>query len=158
MPPKKIELDSTDWKIVAELQNDARATYSDIGDKVGMTRPAVRERILRLEEAGIIAGYHAEIDTDALGRPLHIMIYFKFDLDKKFTEKAKEPNDVLIPFLESAMEVIQFWIIYGELDFLIEAAFYSKEGMDKFLSGLRNYGFVRTHLIAMTTRRECRPV
>ncbi|MDO5562417.1 MAG: Lrp/AsnC family transcriptional regulator [Synergistaceae bacterium] len=152
MPNRKIELDATDWRILVELQRDARATYKEIGDAVGMTRPAVRERILRLEEAGIISGYHVDINTDAIGRTLHVMINFKFDLDNKFDGK---PNDSLIPFLKTTPEVIRFWEIYGELDFLIEAAFYTKERMHDFLDGLRNFGFVRTHLIAMFVKREC---
>ena len=120
-----------------------------------MTRPAVRERILRMEESGIIEGYHADIDTDALGRALHVMVNFKYDLDSTYGGK---PNDALIPFLESTQEVIQFWEIYGELDFLIEAAFYTKERMHKFLDDLREFGFVRAHLIAMTVKRQCNPV
>lgn len=147
MTVKKSELDITDWKILAELQCNARITYKGIGEAVGMTRPAVRERIIRMEESGIIIGYKTEINTDALGRSLHVMISFKFNSDQKY---ANKPNDVLIPFLESTPDVLHFWEIYGELDFLIEAAFCSKERMHKFLDELRNYGFVRSHLIAMS--------
>lgn len=144
---KKNELDITDWKILAELQRDARISYKEIGEAVGMTRPAVRERILRMEENGVITGYRAEINTDAVGKSLHVMVSFKFNSDKRY---AKKPNDVLIPFLKSTPDVIHFWEIYGELDFLIEAAFCSKDMMHKFLDELRNYGFVRSHLIAMS--------
>ena len=63
MAANKNNLDETDWNILRELQRDARSSYKEIGDAVGMTRPAVRERILRLEENGVIAGYRAEIDT-----------------------------------------------------------------------------------------------
>lgn len=154
MTANKNNLDETDWKILGELQRDARNSYKEIGDAVGMTRPAVRERILRLEENGVIAGYRAEIDTDALGRALHVIISFKFDSDQKYDKK---PNDVLIPFLRSAPGVIHFWEIYGELDFLIEAAFSSKERMHKFLDDLRVYGFVRSHLIAASIKGTVRP-
>lgn len=154
MTANKNNLDETDWKILEELQRDARNSYKEIGDAVGMTRPAVRERILRLEENGVIVGYRAEIETDALGRALHVMISFKFDSDQKYDKK---PNDVLIPFLRSAPCVIHFWEIYGELDFLIEAAFSSKERMHKFLDDLRVYGFVRSHLIAASIKGMVRP-
>ncbi len=149
MAANKNNPDATDWKILRELQQDARKTYKEIGETVGMTRPAVRERILRLEESGVITGYKAEIDTDALGRALHVMISFKFNSGQKYDKK---PNDILIPILRSSSDVIHFWEIYGELDFLIEAAFSSKERMHRFLDDLRSYGFVRSHLIAMSMK------
>ena len=144
---KIYNLDSTDRKILIELARNGRSTYKEIGDLVGMTRPAVRERILRMEEAGVITGYKAEVDTDALGRALHVMINFKFNTDRKY---EKKPNDVLIPVLRACPDVLRFWEIYGELDFLVEAAFSSKDAMHAFLDELRDYGFVRSHLIAMT--------
>ena len=142
-----LKIDETDRKILAELSRRGRSSYREIGDAVGLTRPAVRERILRMEEAGVISGYSADIDTDALGRALHVMITFKFDPDRKY---EKKPNDLLIPLLRGCGDVLRFWEIFGELDFLIEAAFSSKDTMHAFLDRLREYGFVRSHLIAMT--------
>ena len=97
MAPRKAQLDSMDWKILAELQTDARKTYQEIGDAVSMTRPAVRERILRLEESGVITGYRTEIAPSAAGRALHAMLVFKFSPDADFS--GKKPDDVLIPLL-----------------------------------------------------------
>lgn len=151
MAGKKTELDSTDLQILAVLQREARVTFKEIGEMVAMTRPAVRERILRMEEAGIITGYHAEIDTDAIGKSLHVMINFKFDSDFRYSEK---PNDRLMSYLDSRAEVIQYWEIYGDLDFLIEAAFSSKKNLHVFLDEMRSYGFVRSHLIAAHVRRD----
>ena len=153
MEEKKIILDSTDRKILGELQKDARQSFSKIGDTVGLTRPAVRERTLRMEEAGVITGYHAEIDVDRIGRSVHVMISFKFDSDTKYPEK---PNDTLTPLLDAAPEVIRYWETYGDLDFLIEAAFSTKDGLRRFLEDLRNLGFVRSHLIAAAVRSEPR--
>ena len=92
---KNNNLDATDWKILAELQRDARSSYKEIGEAVGMTRPAVRERMLRMEESGVVTGYRAEIDTDALGRALHVMISFKFNSDQKYD---KNPTTSSSPF------------------------------------------------------------
>ena len=142
-----LNLDETDRKILAELSRSGRSSYREIGEIVGLTRPAVRERILRMEEAGVIAGYRADIDTDALGRALHVMITFRFNPEGKY---EKKPNDLLVPLLRGCSDVLRFWEIYGELDFLIEAAFSSKDSMHAFLDRLREYGFVRSHLIAMT--------
>ena len=149
MAVKKTALDATDWQILAELQSDARKTFQEIGEAVGMTRPAVRERVLRMEDSGVITGYRAEIDPSAIGKAMHAMLSFKFNSDWQF---QSQPNDTLIRLLSATPEVVCFWDTYGDLDFLIEVAFASKEDLDEFLEKIRRYGFVRTHLIVKSTR------
>ncbi|MEO0597699.1 MAG: AsnC family transcriptional regulator, partial [Chloroflexota bacterium] len=62
-----IELDSTDWAILRELQDDARMSFAEIGRRVSLSSPAVKERISKLEDAGVIAGYRVDINLDAIG-------------------------------------------------------------------------------------------
>jgi len=148
---KKIELDATDWKILDALQNDSRITFREIGSSVGLTAPAVRERILRMEDAGIITGYSINIDPAALGRTMHVIISFKFNCDRAYGLK---PNAILTGLLSSRRYVVRYWETYGDLDFLIEAAFSSKQDLDEFLETLREYGFARTHIIVMSTKEK----
>ena len=67
-------IDDIDRKILRELQGDARASYSEIGRRVGLTTPAVIERIRKLEDAGILTGYRAEIDPAKIGMPITAFI------------------------------------------------------------------------------------
>ena len=60
-------MDSTDRNIVALLRENARRSFKDIGAKVGLSAPAVKRRVDRLEEAGVIRGYTAVIDPHAFG-------------------------------------------------------------------------------------------
>ena len=60
-------LDEVDWAILEALQEDARTSFSELGRRVGLTQPAVAERVRRLEESGVIAGYRAELDLGRLG-------------------------------------------------------------------------------------------
>ena len=147
-------LDKTDVMILDALMRNARLTYKEIGEIVGLTRPAARERILRLEELGVIKGYSAQINTEMLGYSLRMIISFKFDPDRKFDGK---PNDTLIPMLNAAPNVLRYWEIYGDLDFLIEAVFDSKDSTHSFLDDLRNYGFVRSHLVAAECEKSSIP-
>lgn len=72
---KNGELDSVDEHILYYLQQDARSTSStDIGEKLGLSSSTVRTRLNKLEESGIIRGYHIDIDYDLAGYPLYTKI------------------------------------------------------------------------------------
>src|SRR3954470_20417427 len=60
-------LDETNVRLLAELQADARLSLAELGRRVGLSSPAVAERLGRLERDGVIRGYHADIDPRALG-------------------------------------------------------------------------------------------
>ncbi|MGH3242325.1 MAG: Lrp/AsnC family transcriptional regulator [Spirillospora sp.] len=67
-------LDAIDLRILTELQRDGRATLAELGRRVALSAPAVAERVQRLEETGVITGYHASVDPVALGFPITIMV------------------------------------------------------------------------------------
>src|SRR6188474_1723548 len=68
------ELDSTDLALIAELQADARTSLAELGRRVGLSSPAVAERLRRLEQDGVITGYRAEVDPRKLGSGLGVLI------------------------------------------------------------------------------------
>jgi len=76
MPPRLSDqqLDPTNRQLIAALQADARLSLAELGRRVGLTAPAVGERLARLEEAGVIRGYHADIDPRALGYDLSVIL------------------------------------------------------------------------------------
>ena len=78
MEDKAICLDTTDWKILEALQKNARSTFTEIGQSVGLTAPAVRERIRRMESDELITGYRPVINYAVLGRPIRALIALKF--------------------------------------------------------------------------------
>ena len=67
-------LDATNLRLITELQRDARQSLAALGRAVGLSAPAVGERLARLEEAGVIRGYRAEIDPGALGLTLSVVL------------------------------------------------------------------------------------
>src|SRR5256886_14137838 len=70
-------LDATDRKIIGELTSDGRVSLAELGRRVNLSSPAVAERVQRLERAGVITGYRAEIDPRALGYQLTAIVRIK---------------------------------------------------------------------------------
>ena len=70
-------LDDTNLRLLAELQENARLSLAELGRRVGLSSPAVAERVARLEREGVIRGYHAELDPRALGYALSAVIRAK---------------------------------------------------------------------------------
>ena len=63
-------LDPIDWQLLRELQDNARLPFTELGRRVGLSSPAVAERVRGLEDAGVITGYHAAVDPAKVGWPL----------------------------------------------------------------------------------------
>jgi len=90
-------IDSTDWKILKELQEDARISYAELGRRIRLTTPAVIERIRKLEDGGIITGYRAEIEMAKVGLPIIAFIRMSISgVDfSRIVKIARESNEVL---------------------------------------------------------------
>ncbi len=71
------KIDATDRKIIGELTTDGRVSLAELGRRVNLSSPAVAERVQRLERAGVITGYRAEIDPSALGYALTAIVRVK---------------------------------------------------------------------------------
>jgi Lrp/AsnC family transcriptional regulator, leucine-responsive regulatory protein len=67
-------LDARNRRLLAELQTDGRLSLAELGRRVGLSAPAVGERLQRLQQAGVVLGYRAELDPAALGFPLGVII------------------------------------------------------------------------------------
>lgn len=91
------QLDKISWNILRELQVDARLSYAELGRRVGLTTPAVIERVRKLEDAGIITGYRAEIDAAKVGLPITAFIRMSITgVDySHIIEVVQESNEVL---------------------------------------------------------------
>src|SRR5215510_9600660 len=83
-------LDETGWQLLCALQENARMSYADLGRRVGLTPPAVADRIRRLEAEGIITGYHATVNPAKLGLALTAIIRFK---------SSRAPDERIFPVI-----------------------------------------------------------
>lgn len=153
MPHKKspnvVELDAIAWKIVESLQRNARLPFAELGRKVGLSTPAVAERVHRLEEAGVITGYHARVDVAKLGAPIKILMRLTIpggDLQISRTVAAiKELN-----------EISRCYRITGDESFVIEADVVSIRHMEALIDRLSALGATSTSTVLSSPveRRE----
>jgi Lrp/AsnC family leucine-responsive transcriptional regulator len=67
-------MDEMDWALLRELQADARLSYSELSRRVHLSAPAVAERVRRLEQSGVVTGYHARVDLARAGWTVQAMI------------------------------------------------------------------------------------
>ena len=74
---KETSLDSTDWHILRELQQDARLSYRELGRRVGLSAPGTAERMRKLEDAGVLTGYHAQLNLAKVGLSLTAWIQLR---------------------------------------------------------------------------------
>ncbi len=111
---RAMKLDKLDIKILAALQKDGRSTKTRVGEMVGLSPSPCHERIKRLEAAGYIRGYHADIDVDRLARPTLIMveICLKTHDAADFEQFSKYVTDV--------PEVLECYQTSGAVDFILK--------------------------------------
>ena len=76
--PAKTELDATDRRILRILGQDGRASYQAVADEVGLSRPAIMERVKRLEESGYIRGYRVQLDRAKVGLPVTAFVAVRY--------------------------------------------------------------------------------
>lgn len=128
-------MDRTDYKILNLLQQDCRKTLRAIGEEVGLTPPAVAERIRKLEEDGIIEAYRIRIDRTRLdcGMTGFIMV-------------APEPEKyaAFCDFCNDAPEITEHYHVIGAYNAMLRFAVRDTNALDNLLTRIKNYGDSRT--------------
>jgi Lrp/AsnC family leucine-responsive transcriptional regulator len=131
------ELDNIGWKIVEELQRNARISWAELGRRVGLTTPAVVERVHRLEKLGVICGFHADVSLERLGVPVLIFVRLSMagpeSLVRAFQQQVKTWD-----------EVLECHRVTGSDSFLVKARVVSMEHLERFIDTLGHYGTTST--------------
>jgi Lrp/AsnC family leucine-responsive transcriptional regulator len=147
--PNTLHLDAVAWKILEALQHNARKSFAEIGRQVGLSTPAVAERVHRLEEAGIITGYHAALDIAKLGVPIRVLVRLTIpggDLQVSRTMAA----------IKDLTEISRCHRITGDESFVIEANVVSIRHMEVLIDKLSALGATSTSTVLSSPvqRRE----
>jgi Lrp/AsnC family leucine-responsive transcriptional regulator len=127
-------LDEIDTKIVDLLVKDGRRTLSDIGKAVGLSAPAVKRRLDRLEEDGVILGYTALLDHSKLGRPIEAFTELRFAGKTKVADIAGVASGLA--------EVEAVHTIAGDPDALVHMRVRDVADLTRVIDSLRRTGKV----------------
>ncbi len=135
-------LDDIGWKILGQLQQNARIPYAELGRIVGLSTPAVTERVRKMEEAGIIVGYRIQIDPAKVGLPILAFV------------NVKVGGENLTRFMELAArhpEVLECHRVTGADSFLIKIAVADVSHLERLLDALMPYVATTTQMVLSTT-------
>jgi len=133
-----LELDVIDQQILAELQFDARVSMAELGRRVGLSAPAVSERVVRLERGGVITGYHATVNPKAIGYPIAAVVRVR----PAAQQLRKIPELAL-----DTPEVVSCHRITGEDCFLLELHLRDMDDLEEILDRFVLFGQTTTSIV-----------
>jgi Lrp/AsnC family leucine-responsive transcriptional regulator len=143
-----MEVDDKSWKILELIQQDGRIALKALAREIGLSLPATSERLKKLEDAGIVRGYRAEIDTERAGYGISAII----GITTPQPDKAR-----LIALLHTLPEVIECLHVTGQDSFLLRVLARDIRHLERFVGSINHYGETRTSII-MSAPIPLRPV
>lgn len=144
-------LDETDIKILDLLQKHGRTRRNDLAEKVGLSLPAVSERLRKLEESGIISGYFAKVDHKQLGKDITAFVVVTVDSSKHF--------NAFIDHVDNTDDILECHAITGEGTHIVKVRTENTASLEKLLAKIQSWpGVVKTttSLVLSTTKETFR--
>ena len=134
-------LDSIGWNILRELQRNARTPFTELGRRVGLSTPAVMERIRRMEEAEIITGYRAEVNNERIGYP--ILAFVRVSVVGDFMPR-------IMRTAEESPEVLECHRVTGSDSFIMKVAVGSVDELQTVIDRMTPYVATTTSIVLST--------
>lgn len=131
-------LDDVGWQILQALQEDARLSFAELGRRVGLSLPAVAERVRRLEEAGIITGYHAHVNLSKVNLP--IVAFIRINV-------PGERYPQVISLARDLPEVLECYHLSGTDSFIMRVVAASIPHLEALITRLSTYGPTTTSIV-----------
>lgn len=136
--PASREIDQVNVRILQELASEPRLTMAELGRRIGLSSPAVAERVRRLEESGVITGYRLEINPAALGLPIGAYV--------RVSPNSGQLSQI-IRLAQETPEVVECHRITGEDCFILKVRIPAMDQLDRLLDSFLQYGRTTTLII-----------
>lgn len=150
MHRSRLQLDAIDRIILAELQTEGRITNVDLAERAGLTAPPCLRRVRALEEAGVIHGYHADLDAEALGYGITVFAMVSLKSQAEADLRAFEDHVAGLP------QVRECHMLNGEIDFILKVVAHDLQEFQRFLTSALtpapNVASVKTSLTIRTSK------
>ena len=134
-------MDNIDRKILTILQDNARTPLNVIAEQVFLSSPAVSARIERLEAAGLITSYQAQLSAAAMGYQIKAFISLE-------VEPRQKPE--FYPYIEKCPNVMECNCVTGDYSMLLKVCFHTTQELDQFINQLDQFGRTRTQIVFST--------
>ena len=131
-------LDATDATLLAQLQDDARLTLAELGRRVGLSSPAVADRLRRLESDGVVVAHRTEVDPAALGYALTTIIRIR---------PSPRPIQKVAELARATPEVVECHRITGEDCFFMKAHVRDVHHLEELIDSFTPYGATTTSIV-----------
>jgi Lrp/AsnC family leucine-responsive transcriptional regulator len=143
-------MDQVDRQLLAALRANARSTFAELARQVGLSAPAVHERVGKLEAAGVITGYHAAVAPEALGYAVNALIGI-------FITDSADTNEVAAN-LAALPQVEDCWFVAGEETYIVKVCVPDVSGLEATIRELNAVvGVARTRTtVVLSTKFEDR--
>lgn len=136
------KIDAIDRKIIQMLQSNARTTIKEIAAAVYLSSPSVAARINRMEEEGLIVGYHAQVNPMLLN--YNIKAFVNLDMQPSLKEE-------FYPYIRAIPNVVECNCVTGDFSMLIKVLFETTDELDEFINGLQRFGKTMTQIVFSTS-------
>lgn len=135
-------LDSTDWAILDELQRDGRIAFTELARRVNLSASAATERVRRLETAGIVTGYRAEVDLERAGYVALAVVRLKYPGSR---------HEPLRRMLGERPEILECLRTTGDDCYVLKVAATSMAHLEEIVDALAEFGSTTTNLVFSRT-------
>jgi len=146
----KVKLDKIDRKILNDLQENGRMTNVELAERAGISAPPCLRRVRALEDAGIIKGYHAKLNSNALG--YGIAVYAQIGLNRQ-SENDLKSFEMLCQEWDQVREC---HLVSGEFDFFLKIVAKDWDAYQRFLTehltAVPNIGHIKSSLGIRSTK------
>ena len=131
-------LDDVGWQLLCLLQEHARLSFKELGQRVGLASSSVAERIHRMEEAGILLGYHAEINLEKVG--LNVLAFIRMSTPGQNSAR-------IAMLLRDMPEILECYRLTGSEAFIMKVCVSSVKQLEVLIDQLSQYGQPTTSLV-----------
>lgn len=135
-------LDATDWAILDELQQDGRIAFTELARRVNLSASATTERVRRLEAAGVVTGYRAEVDLERAGYAALAVVRLKYPGSR---------HEPLHRMLDERPEILECLRTTGDDCYVLKVAATSMAHLEEVVDALAEFGSTTTNLVFSRT-------